>query len=180
METDSYSLAKAQLPRWQESRAGWAPNKGCRMDSFRGCAVGDVPATIAADPDVGLFGVADKTFQHAQARAIGADLGGRFVRDHLLVGMRLQEFADPQAPGISACLPRRQRMVRSDHLVAIRDIGTGTEEQGAVGVHVLQEPVVAIGHDLDMLGGAVVGNGEMLLIAVTGNHFAVIPPGNTG
>jgi len=69
-------------------------------------------------------------------------------------------------------------MVRSDHLVAIRDIGPGTEEQGAVGVHVLQEPVVAIGHDLDMLGGDVVG--EHLLIAVTDNHFPVIPPGNTG
>src|SRR3979411_1935592 len=92
--------------------------------------------------------------------------------------MRLQEFADPQATGISARLLRRQRMVRSDHLVAICDVGTGTEEQGAVGVHVLQEPVVAIGHDLDMLGGDVVGNGEHLVIAVTDNYFAVIPPGS--
>src|SRR5258706_154376 len=38
--------------------------QGMAMVSFRRCAIGDVAATIAADPDVGLFGVADKTFQH--------------------------------------------------------------------------------------------------------------------
>ena len=47
-------------------------------------------------------------------------------------------------------------------------------------MHVLQEPVVAIRHDLDVLVGQVIGDREHLVMRVTKNDVAVVLPGGAG
>src|SRR5690606_37369985 len=69
----------------------------------RGCSrtIGHVASAIATDPDIGLFGVADKTFEHRKARSIFPDHGrGRIAGDGL-PGAGLEELADPQTAGIA-------------------------------------------------------------------------------
>ncbi len=54
------------------------------------------------------------------------------------------------------------------------------EEQRAVAGHVLEEPVVAVGHHLHMLGGDVVGHRQHLVIGVAQDHLAVVLPAHPG
>ena len=67
-------------------------------------------------------------------------------------------------------------MVGADHLVAERHIGARSEEQGTEIAEMVAEPVVAVGHHLDVLGGDAVGFGEHFLIAVANDHLAEIGP----
>ena len=136
----------------------------------------DVAAAVAADADVGLFGVADEAFEHAEPRAVFADHRGGLVGQDALVAVGLQELADPEAAGVAAGLLGRQRVVGADHLVAVGDVGARAEEQRAVGVHVLEEPVVAVGHHLHVLGGDVVGDLQHLVVAVADDDLAVVAP----
>ncbi len=68
-------------------------------------------------------------------------------------------------------------MVRPDDLVAVGDICAWAEEQCPVGMHVLEEPVVTIRHDLHVLGRYVIGDLEHLLVGVAYDDFAVVAPG---
>ena len=62
-------------------------------------AVGYVDTAVAADAEVALLGVADEAFEHAQARAVGADAGGGGVSGNALIAMCFQVFAYPEAAG---------------------------------------------------------------------------------
>lgn len=43
-------------------------------------------------------------------------------------------------------------------------------------MHIGKEPVVPVGHDLNMLGRDIVGNIEHLLVTVADNDLAIIAP----
>src|SRR5262249_21924747 len=66
-----------------------------------GRRVADVAAAVAAHAHVRLLGMAEEAFQHAQPRAVFADLCTCFVGKHLLIGAGLQKLADPKAAGIA-------------------------------------------------------------------------------
>src|ERR1700733_11280979 len=125
--------------------------------SLRRLTVGDVTAAVAADADIGLFGMRDETFEHAQPRVVFADHGARRVGEHFLVGAGLQEFSDPQSSGIARRLLGRQRVIRADHLVAIGDIGARPKEQRAVILHVVEEIIRIARHHLHVFRGNAVG-----------------------
>ena len=90
--------------------------------------------------------------------------------------MGFQKLSDPKATGITACLFSGQSMVCPDHLVAICDIRPRPKKQCAVAVHVLQIPIIAIGHDLHVLIGHFVGDLEHLIMRIAYNHIAIIVP----
>src|SRR5262249_52826013 len=100
---------------------------------------------------IGLLRVGIEALEDAQPRAVLADQRGSLVREHLLIGAGLEELPHPQAAGVARGLPGRKRVVGSDHLVAIGDVGAGTEKQRAVVLHVVQEVVRISRHHLHML-----------------------------
>src|SRR5437879_2673607 len=51
---------------------------------LRGLGVADIAPAVAAHPHIGLLGMAQETFQHAQPRAVLSDYGARLVGQHLL------------------------------------------------------------------------------------------------
>ena len=120
--------------------------------------------------------MAGEAFQHAKARAVFADHRRSLVGQDLLVAVRLEELADPEAARVAASLPGRERVVGADHLITIGDIGASAQEQRAIARHVLQEPVVAVGHHLDVLGRDEIRLRQHLLIGIADNHLAVILP----
>src|ERR1700744_5525493 len=61
---------------------------------LRRLAIRHVAAAVAAHAHIGLFGMRHKTFEHAQPRAIFADVGAGLIGQHLLIGAGLEEFAD--------------------------------------------------------------------------------------
>ena len=142
--------------------------------------VGHVAAAVAADADIGLFGMADETLEHAQPRAVLADHRRRLVGQDALIAVGLEELADPEAARVAPGLLGRQGVVGADHLVAVGHVRARAEEQRAVAVHVLEEPVVAIGHHLDVLGGDVVGDVEHLVVGVAEDDLAVVAPADAG
>src|SRR5580704_14443876 len=109
------------------------------LPSFRRLAVRHVAAAVAAHADIGLFGMRNKTFEHAQPRADLADPGAGLVGEHFLIGAGFEEFADPQAAGIARGLFGRQRMIGADDFIAIGNIGARAEEQRAVVFHVVEK-----------------------------------------
>ena len=50
-------------------------------------AIGNVLPAIAPDPDIALFGMADKALKHAQSRSISADASGRLICGDLLIAV---------------------------------------------------------------------------------------------
>jgi hypothetical protein len=124
----------------------------------RALAVGHVHPTIAPHPDVALLGMPHEPLQHAQPRAILPHERRRLIGQNPLIGMGFQELANPKPTGIPARPLRRQRVVRPDHLVAIGHVRPRPEEQRAVIRHVLEEPLVPVGHHLHMLIGHLLGD----------------------
>src|SRR5713101_695353 len=55
--------------------------------------VSDLAATVATHSYVGLLGVGQEAFKHAQTRAVLANHGGCFVGEHLLIGAGLDKLA---------------------------------------------------------------------------------------
>ena len=90
--------------------------------------------------------------------------------------MGFEKLANPETARVAACFLGRQRMVCADDFVAIGDIGARTKEESAVACHVLKEPIVAVCHDLHMLGGDIIGHCEHFIIGVADDHFAVVFP----
>src|ERR1700738_5440159 len=93
----------------------------------RRLGVADVAPAVAAHAYVRLLGVAEEAFQHAQARAIFADLRACLIGEHLLIGAGFEKLADPKAAGVARRLLGRQRVVGADYLVAIGDVGARAE-----------------------------------------------------
>ena len=93
-----------------------------------------------------------------------------------MIGAGLEEFSHPQAAGVARGLPGRQRVIGSDHLVAVGDIGAGPEKQRAVVLHVGEEVIRISRHHLDVLGGDAVGLAHHLLLAVAHDDLAEICP----
>src|SRR5262245_17044972 len=116
----------------------------------------------------------DKSLEHAEPRAIFADERRGLVGQNFLIGMGLEELPDPKPTSVTARLLGRQRMIGADHLVAVGDVGARPQEQRPIATHVLQEPVVAIGHYLNVLGGYVVGYRQHLIIAVADDDLAIV------
>src|SRR5215470_2709900 len=67
---------------------------------LRGRGVRYVAAAVTADAHVGLLGVAGKSLEHAQARAVFADHSRGLVGQDALIGHGLEEFSDPEAAGV--------------------------------------------------------------------------------
>ena len=63
--------------------------------SLRCCPVLDIAPPVASQTNVGLLGVTNETFEHAEPRAGLADLDTRLIAHDLLVRTRLEELADP-------------------------------------------------------------------------------------
>src|SRR3954451_8273371 len=81
-----------------------------------------VLAAVAPHAQVGLLLMSGEVLYRAQSGTIFADHRGRLRRD-LLIRHSLEELPDPQTAGVARRPFRRQRVIRADHLVAIRDIG---------------------------------------------------------
>src|SRR5580704_11856835 len=99
-----------RLPGRQKYRSGCASSvpdrepqrsRATALRSLRRLAVGHVAAAVAADAEIGLLGVGDKAFEHAQPRAIFADHGAGLVGENFLIGAGFEELADPQPAGIA-------------------------------------------------------------------------------
>src|SRR5215831_17309658 len=118
------SEIRDRLPRisLRSMRATGLPASG-EGNLFRGLRVSDVTPAIAAHAHIGLLGMTEEAFEHAQARAVFADHGARVVGQYLLERAGLEELADPQPAGVARRLLGRQRVVGADHLVAVGDIG---------------------------------------------------------
>src|SRR6202049_889649 len=117
----------------QYQRRGWPAQarplrmkRPCVSPSLRRSCIGDVAAAVAAQADIGLLGVTQKTFEYAKPRAIFPDQRRGLVGEHLLIGAGLEELADPKSAGIPRCLLGRQGMVGADHLVTIGDVSART------------------------------------------------------
>ena len=67
-------------------------------------------------------------------------------------------------------------MVSANDLVTVRHIGARAKEQCTITCHMFEEPVVAICHDLNMLGRNLVSHLQHLIIGIADNHFAIIAP----
>lgn len=144
--------------------------------SLGGGTIRYVFASITTDAHVALLGMAHESLQHAQTRAVFTNQSRGFIGEDLLVGVRFQELANPEAAGVAPGLSGRQGVVGADHLVAVGHMGSRPQKQGSVTGHVFQEPVIAVGHDLHVLRGDLVGHGEHLIIGVAKNHRAIVPP----
>jgi hypothetical protein len=140
--------------------SGWIFRIGCwmkkgfgkRAGSFGGGPIRHIFAAVPTDADVALFGMAHKSLKQAQTRTVFANHGSGFIGEDLLVGVGFQELANPEATGITPGPSGRQGVVGPNHLVAVGDMGSRTQEQRSITSHVFQEPIVAVGHHLHMLG----------------------------
>ena len=112
----------------------------------------------------------------AQAAAVLADQRARSGIGDPLIGDGLDELAHPQAARVAGRALGGQRVVGADDLVAVGDVGHRPEEQGAVVGQVGEEEVVVAGHDLNVLEGQVVGQGQHLGVVVAHDHAAVVGP----
>src|SRR5437764_9082343 len=161
-------------------------NDGVRGSVSRGSGSGrrpgvfDIASAVASDPDIGLLGMRQKALEHAKARAVPADERARLVREHLLVRASLDELADPEAAGVPRRLVGGQRVVGADHLVAVRDVRAGPQEQGAVVHHVVEEEIGIARHHLYVLGGDAVRLPDHFVVVLANDHGAVIVPGLPG
>src|SRR6056297_2880502 len=144
--------------------------------SIRDAGVGNVAPAVAANTEVGLLAVTGEALKRTQARAVFTDCGRRLIGRYTLVGMCFEEFTDPQSSSVAPGLERRQGVVGTDDLVAVGNVCAGTEEQGAVAGHVFEEPIVAVGHDLDVLRAHLFGFREHLIVVVAHDHFAIVGP----
>src|SRR5207302_430689 len=95
----------------------------------RGAAVGHVAAPVATDADVGPLGVPGEALQGAEPRAAAAEQRRHLVGQDPLIRASLEELADPEAAGVPRGLPRRQRVVGADDLVAEGNISPWAEEK---------------------------------------------------
>mmetsp|Transcript_5236 Transcript_5236/g.12439 ORF Transcript_5236/g.12439 Transcript_5236/m.12439 type:complete len:210 (-) Transcript_5236:606-1235(-) len=95
----------------------------------------------------------------------------------MLVGVRLDEFPNPQATGIPASCLGRKRVVGADHFVTVCDIGLDATEKRTIVAHVLLEELPVAVHDLDMFRGDIFGHLEHLSIVLHHNDFTVVGPG---
>lgn len=118
-----------------------------------------------------------------QTRTIAADFGGGFVAEDFLEGAGFHELAHPQAAGITCGFLRGQGVVGADHLIAVGHVSTWSKEQRAVIGQVSQEPVVPVGHHLNMFGSDTICLQQHLIVAVADDDFPVVLPrlaGNVG
>src|ERR1700682_412348 len=92
-----------RLPGRRKYRSGCAssaPDRGRQRSyattprSLRRLPIRHVAAAVATDAEIGLLGMGDKAFEHAQPRAIFADHGARLVGAHFLIGGGFEELAD--------------------------------------------------------------------------------------
>src|SRR5207237_10117532 len=82
-----------------------------------------------------------------------ADHRRGLVADHLLICTGLDELANPEATRVARRLARWQRMIRADHLIAVRDVGARAKKQRTIVLHVSKEIVRIASHDLVVLRG---------------------------
>src|SRR6202048_3018819 len=160
-------------------RAGGGSDRVCRpvcASSLSRLGIGDVAAAVTPHAHIGLLGVSEETFEHAQPGAIFADQRGSLVGEHLLVGARLEEFADPEAAGVARRFFGRQGVVGPDHLVAVGDVRAGAEKERAVVAHVRQKIIGIARHHLHVLGGDAVGLAHHLVESFAHDHLAEVRP----
>src|SRR5258708_14202717 len=144
--------ARANIARTLRLTASANRRRGRSIRLLRRGGVGNVPAAIAADADIGLLSVSSKTLEHAQPRAIGSDHRRGLVGEHLLISHGLKEFSDPKAAGIAGRLFCRKCMVRAHNLVTVCNVGARPEKQRTITGHAVQEKVGIACHDLYVLG----------------------------
>src|SRR5919202_3027347 len=107
--------------------------------------------TVASHAQIALCLVGHKAFKLAEPRAVLPDQCAGLGRSHLLIGHRLEEFADPQAACVARRATGRQRMVGADHFVAIGDVCFFAEEERTIIHHVLEKVARVVCEHLDML-----------------------------
>ena len=69
-------------------------------------------------------------------------------------------------------------MVRSDHLIAVSDVGPRAEEKRTIIRHVLQKPIGLGSHHLHVFGADPFGFCQLLIACITENDFTIIAPGD--
>ena len=111
-------------------------------------------ASVAAHAQVGLLLVRRRSPRARRAASstspIITDASSRLDP---LVRAGLEELADPEPAGVAGGAPRRQRVVRADHLVAVGDVRLRPEEEGAVVASCARGTRRGSrGHHLDVLG----------------------------
>lgn len=67
-------------------------------------------------------------------------------------------------------------MVGADDFVAIGHIGARPNEQRPIIGHIGKEPVVAIRHDLNVLGGDFIGDPQRFVMVLDDDDLAVVAP----
>ena len=135
---------------------------------------------IAPHAQVTLRLVAGEALDLAEARAVFAHQGARFVGQHALVGDRLDELADPEPAGIAGGALGGQRVVGADHLIAIGHIRARAEEERAIIRESLEEPIWLPREHLDVLAGDLIRHLQQFCIGIAEDDFAIIAPGLAG
>src|SRR5947207_7813920 len=125
--------------------------------SLRALRIGHIAAAVATDADIGLLGMRDEAFQHAQPRTRLADGRACLVGQHFLIGAGLQKLPHPQPTGITRRLLGRQRVIGADHLISVGNIGARAEEQGAVIFHGVEKVIRIARHHLHVLRSNTIG-----------------------
>src|SRR5271168_4899277 len=98
----------------------------------------EIPAAVPPYAQIRLLLMPGEVFDRAQAGTVFANHRGGLGTD-LLICYRFKKFAHPKTTRVTSGLLCRQRMVRSNHFVAVCDIGFLAQEQRAVVGHPIQE-----------------------------------------
>src|SRR3954451_2738697 len=132
-------------------------------------------AGVLLDADVAASRMALEVLDAALA---GADLahGGARRLVALLESDGFEELPHPEGAGVARGASRREDVVRSDRLVAVRHGRRFTEEERAVVPHPLEIPPRFRGLDLDMLERILLCDVERLLVGRDDDHLAVVVP----
>ena len=120
--------------------------------------------------------MSDESFKQTKPRAISANHRRGLIGENPLIAVSLKKLSDPKPARIAPSFFCWQRVVGADNLIAVGHIRARAQKQRTVAGHMLQKPIIAIGHDLHMFGGDIICDLQHVLIAVTTDYLPIITP----